>query len=58
MFSFLTSTSADRCMPPIWLAVLAWISLVSAFPCAVLVTVDVFVRGIGKPFGSWTSFGP
>ena len=32
-------------MPPIWLAVLAWISLVSAFPCAVLVTVDVFVRG-------------
>jgi hypothetical protein len=32
-------------MPPTWLTVLAWISLASAFVCAGLIAVDIFVRG-------------
>jgi hypothetical protein len=30
---------------PTWLTLLAWISLASAFLCAGLITVDIFVRG-------------
>jgi Domain of unknown function (DUF4396) len=32
-------------VPPTWLTVLAWISLASAFICAGLLAVDIFVRG-------------
>ena len=32
-------------MRPTWLTVLAWISLASAFVCAGLIAVDIFVRG-------------
>jgi hypothetical protein len=32
-------------MPPIWLTVLAWISLASAFVCTGLIAADIFVRG-------------
>jgi hypothetical protein len=32
-------------MPPVWLTVVAWISLASAFACAGLIVADVFLRG-------------
>jgi hypothetical protein len=32
-------------MPPLWLNVLAWVSLGVAFACAAVILVDVFVRG-------------
>jgi hypothetical protein len=36
-------------VPPVWLTVLAWCSLASAFGCAAWIVLDVYARGFRQP---------